>query len=353
MHGRLGNLILLLTSTLLCLCVSEVGLRLVGVTPEERPYRFHSTLGWVPKPSSETFRSTPWFAHFVHFNVDGFPTTPEGMNDSVSRTRPSIALIGDSHAEGYGLPYRESFAHLLSQSLAGYQLLNLGVAGYSPEQYLLRARQALPGFEVVGALVVFFAYNDLEGLDRPVYAARYSKPVFGDDFDVPINTPLQDLAAGGSRSLFRSFVRNTALYTFIRPVYRTYIAPLETDTFAREGDEYIFSRSKMRRAVAMIAAIRETIPQAGFAITYLPSYPELVSDAFGRNREAFLEACKREAVACHVPDYFSTMTEEKLLEQFVDPLRGEDHLTELGAARYARFLQDVAGVLVEIPGRHR
>ena len=179
-----GRLALLIGLVILLLTLFEVGLRLVGIGPEVWPYEFDSELGWEPKPSFAVYRSTPWFAHFVYFNADGFPTAKEHLEDTVDRSIPAIALIGDSYVEGYSVPYEKSFAHSLDQAIEGRQVINLGVAGYSPEQYLLRARQFLPEFLVTHVVVVLFTENDLASLDKPRYGP-YAKPRFGKDLTRP------------------------------------------------------------------------------------------------------------------------------------------------------------------------
>jgi hypothetical protein len=58
---------------------------------------------------------------------------------------PRLVVLGDSYVEGLGVPYEETFVGLLASRLApaGIEVLDAGVAGYSPKLYLLKLRWLL------------------------------------------------------------------------------------------------------------------------------------------------------------------------------------------------------------------
>ncbi len=334
-----GKLVRVIGPVLFFLILLEVGLRLLGFVPEVRPYEFDSELGWRPKRSFTMYRSTPWYAHFVYFNADGFATTKEHVLDSADRSVPAIALIGDSYVEGYSVPYERSFAHLVDQAVESRQVINLGVAGYSPAQYLLRARRHLPGFLVTDVVVVLFAENDLVRLDK-THEEDPEAPRFGEDLARPLNTPLKNVRAETrDELLIKTLARNTAIYTVTRPILRGYIVPLqEQDLRDATEESRFFRKDEFRRALKIIGDIQRTVPEARLHITYMPTPEEFVQAAFHTNRRVFLEICASKLLSCHVPDFFDQVDEGNLQTYFIDPARGEQHLTEYASAKYAEFL---------------
>ena len=337
-------LVRVIGSVLFFLILLEVGLRLTGFTPEVRPYEFDAELGWEPKRSFAGYRSTPWYAHFVYFNADGFATTEEHLMDGADRSVPAIALIGDSYVEGYSVPYEASFAHLVDQATQGRQVINLGVAGYAPEQYLLRARRRLPGFLVTDVVVVLFPENDLAQLDKAHYE-DYETPRFGENLDHPLNTPLKNIrAVSREEPLVKTLARSTAIYTVARPLLRGHVAPLEEQDLRDPAEESrFFTEDEFRRALKIIGDIQRTVPEARLHITYMPTPEEFVQDAFRANKRVFLEICASKALSCHVPGFFDQVDESNLETYFIDPARREQHLTEYGSVKYAEFLLDVLG----------
>jgi hypothetical protein len=100
-----------------------------------------------------------------------------GFRDRVVRQVPlssvdwRVVLIGDSFTEGIGVPYEDTFAGLAAASLApsGIEVLNAGVASFSPIIYLRRVKNLV---EEVGLrfdhLVVFVDVGDVQ--DEVTYA---------------------------------------------------------------------------------------------------------------------------------------------------------------------------------------
>jgi hypothetical protein len=82
-----------------------------------------------------------------------------------------VLLIGDSFVEGIGVAYEKTFACLAEEALApkGIEVLNAGVASFSPIMYLRRTRNLV---EEVGLrfdhLVVFIDIGDIQ--DEVTYA---------------------------------------------------------------------------------------------------------------------------------------------------------------------------------------
>ena len=94
---------LFLFSTAITAGLLEVFARLYGIIPyanRMNVYDFDNTLGWKTKKNFKFYRSTTEFSHWNYYNLEGFPTDKAGFNKTTNTLKPSIALIGDSFAEG-------------------------------------------------------------------------------------------------------------------------------------------------------------------------------------------------------------------------------------------------------------
>ena len=76
-----------------------------------------------------------------------------------------ILFIGDSHTEGVGLPYNETFAGILQNRLenTGKEILNASAVSYSPKIYFLRTKYLLDIQKIhVNEVFVFIDISDLQ-----------------------------------------------------------------------------------------------------------------------------------------------------------------------------------------------
>lgn len=84
--------------------------------------------------------------------------TGEGRNTGVKPPGTGIAVIGDSHAMGWGVNDQETFsAHL--QKLSGRPVYNLGVASYGTERELIRLENS-GILEKVDTVIIQYCNND-------------------------------------------------------------------------------------------------------------------------------------------------------------------------------------------------
>lgn len=335
--------ILVGVSMLIAVVVVEMGLRAYGVSPNQgrlTVYQFDEVLGWTPRPSTRQFRSTGHYAHFTYYDDLGLPTEAATWPEPPSADRPAVALVGDSFVESYYVPYEESFPHYLKTHLASHEVVNLGVSGYSPEQYLLRSRQLLPEFEVSVVVVVFTMFNDVIYTGEEVYLGRYQKPVLSADLGTATNAPLERLqpeADDEGGGWWRRKVAGTAIMALLKPLYVRLM--VEESASAGPPGALSITADEVRRAVAVMAAIRDVVPGAGFFITYMPAYPELASPAvFERNRAMFHDACRELRIRCETPRVEGDVRVEDLYRV------EEGHLSPAGSRWYGEFL---VGVLQE------
>jgi len=94
-------------------------------------YRYDPELGWFPQENSEKkVKGSRYF--FVKHNKDGFRDIEHG-----SKKKKRIAFLGDSFVWGYDVDYGERFTEYLQKRLPDWEIINMGVSGYSTDQELI------------------------------------------------------------------------------------------------------------------------------------------------------------------------------------------------------------------------
>jgi hypothetical protein len=131
-----------------------------------------------------------------------------------------VLVIGDSIAFGLGVADDETFAHLLDARTNGFEVANLGVMGYGPEQELLvLLNEGLPQLPDVVVLAVCLG-NDFADVALPVslYDGQARKPRFRiegqvavlDGLPLPQGAPARALRWLGDYSHLFNRVANVA-----------------------------------------------------------------------------------------------------------------------------------------------
>lgn len=354
-RGILGrhliNGALVVGSVVIGLGIVELTLRALGIYVLREvisAHAFDETLGWQPKPGSIAVRSKDTFGLVAtHFDHDGLVVGPDRWPDPPDRTSPSVALIGDSFLEGYYLPYEQTPAGRLARSIGDRQLLNLGVAGYGPEQYLLRARRVLPRYNVMQIVVMFFPTNDVPFVGKDMFF-DYAKPRF-DEALRPVNLPLVDSGVAKRRQFRGSAVLNMSRVYYLfaadwlrggqdaadptRPAFLRHFGVVP-----RQPDQAWQPIPEFRLAMRLIAAIRAENPSVRFDVVYVASPFEYASDAERRiNKQIFFAVCSDLALACHYPAMFDA-GQHDVWDLYI-PRDG--HFTALGSALFADDLARV------------
>ncbi len=140
-----------------------------GPHPGAAGIQFDSGLGWAPIPDY----FTPDHGG-IRFNTAGF-RSPE-----IRPNVPTIAMIGDSVVFGIGLANDRTPSAALGALVApfGVQVQNLGVAGYGPDQTLLRLQHEIDRLpDLRWVIFVVCSDNDL-GNCRCNFAEGKKKPLF-------------------------------------------------------------------------------------------------------------------------------------------------------------------------------
>jgi len=318
----------------IAIALAEIIARALDIKPFQtrlERYQFDDTLGWKTRNSTTTYISRRRYAHPLYYNNDGFPSDKTGVTQSADRRRPSVALIGDSFVEGYYLPYEQTFAGILSQSIE-QQVLNLGVSGYSPAQYLLSARRHLPEYNVSEIFVFFFAFNDIPYVSSGTYRG-YEKPLISDDTFEMSNFPLEKIADDETNK--RNFVQNMldqfAIWSLIKPLF--VFMGQENDSSLKAEKLDI---GELQRALKIIARINTENPQASFHVYYMPDIIELKTEGvFQFNIANFKRQCAQMELSCVMPDPFSNHDVDSLF------IPEDHHLSALGARLVAQQIKTV------------
>ncbi|HXQ29631.1 MAG TPA: hypothetical protein VN848_10205 [Gemmatimonadales bacterium] len=142
------NAVLLLASLTVVFGLGEVAVRLLA--PQQlvikRPdvWKAVDTLGWVHQPNVRTTINTGERTVQVVTDSDGFRVSRAGRTPA----KRHILLLGDSFMEALQVEYEQSVAGLLEARLPErlgkpVSVVNTGVGGWNPPQFLLQARALL------------------------------------------------------------------------------------------------------------------------------------------------------------------------------------------------------------------
>jgi lysophospholipase L1-like esterase len=189
-----ANLVLLATGSLFALLLSELGLRLAGISypsfylPDDR-------LGKAPRPGMKAWYGTEGGA-LVHFNRQGLRDREHDRQKPPQSLR--IAVLGDSYTEALQVPVEKTFWSVMEQEMQHchnwnrrpVEVLNFGVAGYSTAQELQMLRYRVWNYSPDIILLAMFLGNDIsdnlralsDDSARPYFVHRYGHLQLDDSF---------------------------------------------------------------------------------------------------------------------------------------------------------------------------
>ncbi len=123
---------------------------------------------------------TPCTFTNIEFDTELIFTETGRAHPGLAASGSPIAVIGDSHAMGWGVGDTETFSYLLQQQ-TGRAVYNLGVGSYATERSVRRLID-MPGFEDVTTIILQYGDNDLvENQNFPIDSAHWVS-VFGQKF---------------------------------------------------------------------------------------------------------------------------------------------------------------------------
>ncbi len=335
MKKFLVNVSLVVISTIIALIIAESGARLVGIDPNTHKftsYKFDETIGWVTRKNFKYYRSSLYFGHFNYYDQYGFPTGHSTMDRTLSKEDPTFAIIGDSFAEAYFVPYEASIAGVLERKFPDHQIVTMGVGGHSPDQTYLYTKEYLDQFTVAKAAILFFPFNDI----RAVYDVDfqgYNKPLFEDPYGEPVNLPLRDdTRIEEEKTIIQKILHNSALYSTARPLIR---AKIKYRLISGTNTPMVFKADQMRKALLFYDRMQKENPKTDFTVYYVPLLEELQDqNIVGKNVTMFNILCADIGIKCEMI-WFPGAT--PVQDNYIT---GDGHFSELGNKNVAEFISE-------------
>jgi len=191
----IGTIGLLLTIIILSLSIgflTQYGVRLPNVEPfisMQKKYYFGSRNIWQYQndcvENNDLTIYQPRFGVCEFENIEfktrlTFSSNGRENNFDFNSERPAIAVLGDSHAMGWGVNDNETFGAQL-QNLTNRQVYNLAVSSYATERALDRF-SALGKGKNIDTIIIQYCDNDLNEnlsypIDRNIAKDRYIESV--------------------------------------------------------------------------------------------------------------------------------------------------------------------------------
>ncbi len=160
--------------------------------------------------------------------------TDEGRNTGAKPAGTGIAVIGDSHAMGWGVNDRETFSARL-QTLSGRPVYNLGVASYGTARELIRLEKS-GVLDKVDTVIIQYCNNDLNenlGFDTASKQDLHEKVFGGAPKNPPRPNRFKLIAKGYGLALAAPF--RSLSESLRRRNFTPHYAPL-VDVIAQHGD---------------------------------------------------------------------------------------------------------------------
>jgi hypothetical protein len=178
--GCLANLVLLVVTVAIALGLGEGLTRLLRPqqTRHSEPlYRPAESLGYEHLPDLRVRVSTGERRVEVRTDREGYRVGARGRIEADSR----LLLVGDSFVEAIEVPYEESVAGILQDSLPGavgrpVAVRNAGASGYEPGQYFAAVRKAFARERFEAVVVAVYTGNDIVATREDYYAPRNRSP---------------------------------------------------------------------------------------------------------------------------------------------------------------------------------
>tara|TARA_R110002072_G_scaffold10569_17_gene49174 strand:+ start:821 stop:1993 length:1173 start_codon:yes stop_codon:yes gene_type:complete len=125
-------------------------------------YRQDAELIHVTRPSSVRLQLMPSYADTQRVLVEIGPDGYRGPALERPKTRPRLAILGDSLVLAGNTIESETFTRRLGVELGdAYELVNVGAESYGPDQTLLRLEREFEHLDPDGLILVLCAHNDL------------------------------------------------------------------------------------------------------------------------------------------------------------------------------------------------
>jgi hypothetical protein len=361
------NLSLLVSSLLLSLLLGEALIRAFYGAPAEQLghhqlfMEYDPLLGWRKIPRVTGRHVTSEYAISERMNSKGI-RGPEYPYQK-SRGEYRIVILGDSFAEGYTVEFPELFSEVLKadlnhdRSARHYEVINMGVGGYSTDQELLLFQTE--GKHYAPDLTILMFYDNDVWYNNQARYPRGHKPVFQllDDgslrlTNVPVPRPeprkkpqpsAHDVWQHPAKAMVDWLSRKSSLYQFVahriettpslhqlliklglmqaparvQDDQKTVPIPDEFRVYARRENAEV--RQAWRLTEALLAKLKEETALIGSQLlifyiplranVYLEEWPRLKTRygiaedewALDQIRDRLIEICRRQRLDCIDP----------------------------------------------------
>jgi lysophospholipase L1-like esterase len=182
----LGGVLLVLGSVALSLILGETALRLGGYDEKGKVHlnsftEYDPTLGWRTRRNPSTEFVTSEYKTTLQYGPTGLRGPVQGTPGYAKSANVSrIVVLGDSFVDGFTVPLQDRVTEVMTGLLPNYEVINLGVSGYSTDQELLMLEQE--GWKYQPDLVVlFFYFNDIWMNGDRILSGATEKPFFNID----------------------------------------------------------------------------------------------------------------------------------------------------------------------------
>ena len=307
------HIALVLVSFMLALGVAEVGLRMAHYgeasrTPLEKLMEYDPLLGWQHKQNFSARIVTDEYQTIIHYNANRLADS--GRSSHTQQAASRLVVLGDSFVDGYTVPAQDVVTAALEALLPPqFEVINLGVVGYSTDQELLLLERE--GWTYQPDLVVLaFYYNDVwaNGSRYLANSTTTQKPVFVLDADgnlnltnVPVPYPQQTLHERFKLyDLIRNVVKgNHLLYSLALEITAAHGNPSDNSSPAPTGAAGGAAEFKVYRKTetpeltrewtitqALLRRMKHEIEQRGarFVVFYVPTRIELSPEEWSSAR---------------------------------------------------------------------
>jgi hypothetical protein len=231
----------LILGTAAGLLLAEGGLRVAlgyhGITPT-RDIQYDRELGWTLIPGVHAWQSAIDYGVWVTTDADGLRVDERAQ--AAASPDPTLLILGDSFAFGYGVAASDMLATALERELSRtatpYRVRTAGVPGYATDQELLRFRRLAP---IVRPRRVLLLFHDSDFVDNTrtsvvIGPERYFKPRFelrGGRLDLA-GVPVPPKERVSPETMFepvKSWMRPLASYALVQMVSRRAAAAARSD----------------------------------------------------------------------------------------------------------------------------
>jgi lysophospholipase L1-like esterase len=267
----------LLVGTVAAFLLAETALRFGfgyhGLTPAQN-IEYDRELGWTLTPARREWQSALDYGVWVTTDADGLRTDDRGGGATTGPPHPTLLILGDSFAFGYGVPADAMLASAIERELATtptpYRVRTAGVPGYSTDQELLRWRRVAASVRPTRVLLLFHASDLVDNLRDSVVMGpeRYFKPRYvlhGSALELTaVPVPWKQTRRSGAFERVKAFFRPSATYALIQMSLRRVGSPGTTEEVVQPE---AISPQADRIAAALLTTLDREVRSVGAALT--------------------------------------------------------------------------------------